>query len=105
MHTQRHLHKSTAYHEAGHAVVGRVLTLASGGVTIKPNYDDGTWGVSHTANPYACHYQWEKRGKARDLDAAFRARIMTYMAGAETEAIYCSAKRPPATTMIICRSR
>lgn len=28
--------KQTAYHEAGHAVIGRVLTLACGHATIRP---------------------------------------------------------------------
>jgi ATP-dependent Zn protease len=40
--------KSTAYHEAGHAVIARVLTLASGPATIKPDYDEGTAGFSIT---------------------------------------------------------
>lgn len=79
--------KSTAYHEAGHAVIGRVLTLASGPATIKPNYDEGAWGVSHTHSANVCHLEWERRGKLRDLAAAQHARIMTYMAGAETEAV------------------
>ena len=29
--------KATAYHEAGHAVIGRVLTLSCGRATIKPD--------------------------------------------------------------------
>jgi hypothetical protein len=37
---------STAYHEAGHAVIGRVLTLACGHATIKPDYSTATAGVS-----------------------------------------------------------
>ena len=79
---QRH----TAYHEAGHAVVGRVLTLACGRASIKPNYREGSAGVSITKDPYACLHEWEKRGKVRESpDAVLHARIMTYMAGAEAE--------------------
>ena len=82
--------KNTAYHEAGHAVIARVLTLASGQATIKSNYRDRTAGHSITADPDTCVYQWEKRGKVRGFfpdDAAFHARLITYMAGAETEAV------------------
>jgi hypothetical protein len=78
----------TAYHEAGHAVIARVLTLACGGATIKPDYRERTAGVSHTAGPDICIHEWEKRGKVRcSDDVAFRARIIGYMAGAETEAV------------------
>jgi hypothetical protein len=79
--------RATAYHEAGHAVIGRVLTVASGGVTIRPNFREGAWGQNIVADPYACLYQWEKRGKVRTLDSVWRARIMTFMAGAETEVV------------------
>jgi ATP-dependent Zn protease len=37
---------ATAYHEAGHAVIGRVLTLKCGEATIKPNYRTRTAGLS-----------------------------------------------------------
>jgi hypothetical protein len=75
----------TAYHEAAHAVIGRVLTLSCGEATIKPDYRECTAGVSHTADPYACIHEWEKRGKVREPDAVFHARIIGYMAGAEGE--------------------
>jgi ATP-dependent Zn protease len=76
--------KATAYHEAGHAVVGRVLTLACGGATIKPDYDEGNAGNAITEDPYVCLDEWRKRGKVRDNhEAVWHARIMTYMAGAE----------------------
>src|SRR5882672_8732853 len=80
--------KNTAYHEAGHAVIARVLTLAAGKATIKPNYRDRSAGCSITADPHACVYEWEKRGKVRGSDdAVFHARIIGYMAGSETEAV------------------
>jgi ATP-dependent Zn protease len=84
---RRQNRKSTAYHEAGHAVIARVLTLASGHATIKPDYDEETAGVSITEEPYACLSEWSKRGKVRDhADAVWHARIMVSMAGAEAEA-------------------
>ena len=77
--------KATAYHEAGHAVIARVLTLASGRASIRPNFIKGTAGFHITHEPYTCMSAWEKRGKVRQSDAVFHARIVTYMAGAETE--------------------
>ena len=78
--------KWTAYHEAGHATIGRVLTLACGGATIKPDFDNLSRGCAITKEPYACLSEWERRGKVRFSDTAvFHARIITYMAGVEAE--------------------
>jgi hypothetical protein len=75
--------KVTAYHEAGHAVIGRVLTLACGEATIRPDYKSRSWGVSICPDPYACLGEWERRGKVRDTNAVWHARIIHSMAGAE----------------------
>src|SRR6516225_1434666 len=78
--------RTTAYHEAGHAVIGRVLTLVCGGASIKPDYADATAGFGITGDPWLCIWEWERRGKVRPSQrAVWRARIMTYMAGAEAE--------------------
>lgn len=77
----------TTHHEAGHAVIARVLTLAAGRATIKPDYDEGSAGHHITADPYACLHEWERRGKVRSDDAVWHARIMTYMAGAEAVSV------------------
>ena len=74
----------TAYHEAGHAVIGRVLTLDSGSATVKPDHDSG--GHAITCGPWACIDAWEKRGRVRGPDAAWYAQIITCMAGAESVA-------------------
>lgn len=80
--------KATAYHEAGHAVIGRVLTLHCGRATIRPNYMLAEAGHAITHDDYATLSEWEKRGHVRDSqDAVWHARIITYMAGAETEMI------------------
>ena len=80
--------KNGAYHEAGHAVIARVLTLAAGKATIKRDFAGGCAGFSIVADPYACICEWGKRGKVRQSDVAvWYARIITYMAGAETEAV------------------
>jgi ATP-dependent Zn protease len=75
---------ATAFHEAGHAVVGRVLTLVCGGATITA--DNESAGHCIIEEPYACISHWERRGKVRDAPyAAWHARIIAYMAGAEAE--------------------
>jgi hypothetical protein len=40
--------RATAYHEAGHAVIGRVLGMTCGGVTIVPDYEDRAAGHALT---------------------------------------------------------
>jgi hypothetical protein len=76
----------TAVHEGAHAVIARVLTLASGEATIKPDYRERSAGYSWTADPYECLSEWRRRGKVREPDAAFHGRIIVYMAGIEGEA-------------------
>ncbi|MBR0831405.1 hypothetical protein JQ596_38460 [Bradyrhizobium manausense] len=44
----------TATHEAGHAVIGRVLTLLCGGATIVVDYEAGSAGHTITEDPYLC---------------------------------------------------
>jgi ATP-dependent Zn protease len=81
--------KETAYHEAGHAVIGRVLTLDCGGATIEPDHESA--GHAITNDPWACLYAWEQRGKVREPDAVWHARIITLMAGAEAVAVLLGA--------------
>lgn len=77
--------KAIAYHEAGHAVVGRVLTLVCGPATIKPDHNSAAHSIC--ADPYACEYEWERQGRVRGDRAVWHARIITFMAGAEAEAV------------------
>ena len=83
----------TAYHEAGHAVIGRVLTLPCGHASIKPDYESCTAGVSICPDPYTCLSEWEKRGKVRAQSAVWIARIIHSMAGAEAAAELLGAKQ------------
>lgn len=83
--------RHTAYHEAGHAVVGRVLTLVCGGATIVPDYEAGGAGHSITADPLVCETEWLRCGKLRHDNAVWHARIIAYMAGAEAEVVLLSA--------------
>jgi ATP-dependent Zn protease len=75
---------STAVHEAGHAVIGRVLGMVCGHATIVP--DDDSLGHSIAADPWMIAHAWEQRGKYRDMSSVFRGRILGFMAGAEAEA-------------------
>ena len=72
-----------AYHEAGHAVIGRVLNLPCGLATIIP--DDDSVGHSITGGPWDAVAQWDSSGRWRGVDVAYRARIIAFMAGAEAE--------------------
>ena len=78
--------RHTATHEAGHAVVARVLTLICGGANMVPDHEAGGAGYSVTADPLECAGEWIRRGKWRSDDATFHARIIAYMAGAEAGA-------------------
>ncbi len=57
-----------AIHEAAHAVIARVLTLAAGHVTIRPNYRNRSRGVTIIHDPWVCLAAWERRGKVRNSD-------------------------------------
>jgi hypothetical protein len=76
----------TAYHEAGHAVIGRVLTLACGSATIVANEEEGEAGHSVIIDPYVIWEDtWPRRGKYRQFDSVLIGRILMDMAGAEAE--------------------
>jgi hypothetical protein len=74
--------KATAYHEAGHAVIGRVLGVSDGRVTIRPDYNTGSAGREFGATPSEICAKYPER----DHNAVIRAWIISVMAGAETEA-------------------
>jgi ATP-dependent Zn protease len=53
----------SAYHEAGHAVIGRVLGLVCGSVTIVP--DAAGFGCATSKSPLATLDVWDARGRSR----------------------------------------
>jgi hypothetical protein len=73
-------------------VIARVLTLASGRATIRPDYASGLGGFHIMPDQYTCEEEWEKRGKDRHPHAVYHARIIALMAGAEN----CSIGTRPA---------
>jgi hypothetical protein len=81
----RQAQRHTAIHEAGHAVIGRVLGMICGHATVVQ--DDDSAGHAVTADPWFIHAAWEDRGKFRDPSSVFRGRIMTFMAGREAEIV------------------
>lgn len=77
--TRRHI----AIHEAGHAVIGRVVTMLCGGASIVADEDSA--GHSITADPYAVMMKWEEREKWRGPASVWRGHIICTAAGAEAE--------------------
>ena len=75
--------EATAYHEAGHAVIARVLGLTCGQVSIIA--DDDSAGRAIIADPWQTAGDWENRDRFRDARQAFRGTIIARMAGAEAE--------------------
>jgi hypothetical protein len=72
-----------AAHEAGHAVIGRVMGMRCGKATIVADHDSA--GHAITKDPWAILEQWEKQEKFRRMDSVFIGRILTYMAGREAQ--------------------
>lgn len=74
-----------AIHEAGHAVVGRILGMLCGQVTIVADHDSA--GHSITLDPWDTVSHWESVGRFRDARTAFLGGILSLMAGAEAEIV------------------
>lgn len=102
--------RRTAIHEAGHAVIGRVLGLVSGEVTIAPDRDEDIAGISKIADPWDTIDEWDvrlesvrnhafetgdftglKNARVRTKASAFRGTIIARMAGAEAEEVILGA--------------
>jgi hypothetical protein len=92
----RHQKRATAIHEAGHAVIGRVLGLVCGPVTVTADHESA--GHSIIADPWDTISAWNDALQAQvecgacpvkyyNPRAAFRGTIVARMAGAEAEVI------------------
>src|SRR5664279_3507967 len=78
-----------AIHEAGHAVIRRVLNMVCGDVTIVQ--DDDSAGYAICSDQWEIYKEWQLQGRFRgdgDTESVIlRGRIITFMAGAEAEAV------------------
>jgi ATP-dependent Zn protease len=79
----RTMRYATAIHEAGHAVIGRVLGMLCGDTTIVPDDDSGGHGIIH--DPDDIDDAWKRQGRYRNFSSVYVGRIMSFMAGAEAE--------------------
>ena len=77
--------RHTAIHEAGHAVIGRVVGMVCGYATIRAGRNSS--GHAITADPYEIASGWEFAGKFRGLKSIVVGRIMTFQAGSEAEVV------------------
>jgi hypothetical protein len=78
--------RQTAIHEAGHAVIARVLTLACGNATIVADHESAGHSITH--DRYLIESEWNRRGKVRDAgNALWYGRIIAFMAGVEAEIV------------------
>ena len=71
--------RARAIHEAGHAVIARVLNMLCGHTTIEPDADSGGHGIIY--DPYDIYDAWERQGRYRNLSTVLVGRIMSFMAG------------------------
>jgi ATP-dependent Zn protease len=85
--------RRTAIHEAGHAVIGRVLGMRCGGASIVP--DDGSAGHNIVADPWEILADRLTRTKMRDREmrSVLVDRILTFMAGAEAENVILGSRQ------------
>jgi hypothetical protein len=86
-------------HEAGHAVIGRVLALKCYGVSVVPDFDDESAGHAICiTNPYTTIDHWDAIGiehGQHDEDAAIRAGVLMLMAGCAAEQVILGASESP----------
>lgn len=73
-----------AFHEAGHAVIGRVLNICcTASIGDRDSVGDAMIDV-----PSVILQEWEYQGRFRELSAVFHASIITLMAGEESAGMF-----------------
>ncbi|MFC5504238.1 hypothetical protein [Bosea massiliensis] len=77
--------RATAVHEAGHAVIGRVMAQECGEVTIIPDRSAMTAGYSITGDAWSTIHAWDQAGRWREYRSITIGRIITLMAGRHAE--------------------
>ena len=81
---------ASPWHEAGHAVIARVLQMPAGGVSIAYDAVNNRYGVSRSADPGYCLKVWKSEGQLGTAKEARDAVIITSMAGAEAERLFAA---------------
>jgi len=81
--------RHTAIHEAGHAIIHRLLGIPCDEASIVPNDEEENLGYSKLQGfqPHEIESAWDARGKFRSPDSVARARMMGTMAGREAEIV------------------
>jgi ATP-dependent Zn protease len=77
--------RATAVHEAGHAVIGRVMAQECGEVTIVPDRSAMTAGYSITGDAWSTIHAWDQAGRWREYRSIAIGRIITMLAGRHAE--------------------
>src|SRR5262249_4212161 len=84
--------KRSAHHEAGHAVIARVLGILGGAATIAPNHIFQSYGGAESYLAKTMEYWRRPISKAgnkklvlRNLPCGYRAKVIESMAGREAE--------------------
>lgn len=86
----------TAVHEAGHAVIGRILRQTCGSASIVRDEEQGEEGHAIIEDPWKTLWAWEQAyfkcaelglpaPRLRGAESAFRGKMLSVMAGAEAE--------------------
>jgi hypothetical protein len=76
-----------AVHEAGHAIIGRVLDMTGAAVSICGPKDFAQSAVKTEIQ--TTQQRWNYRGRFRNRACVEHARILTFMAGSEAESMFC----------------
>jgi ATP-dependent Zn protease len=74
-----------AVHEAGHAVIGRVVGMVCGDCSIMPDHNSS--GNVIVGDPYKTWEVWEERGRYREFSTVMLGRVLTFMAGTAAETV------------------
>jgi hypothetical protein len=75
---------SAPVHEAGHAVIARILNIPAGDVAVGYDSRTGIYGFAMTAEPEYCAAVWAQQ-RLRSRLSATHARIVVAMAGVAAE--------------------